>query len=392
MDTCCVDCGRLPAVAHLSQFAGADGVSECHLTVRPTAYASIESQLDVTLQAYHNALDFLGLNRDTAVLRRFFCSDVANQAGALEARPFANPRDTEAPCAVSWVGQAPAPPAKVALWAYHLRDAAGPLTKTLDDHTVTLRRGDLTHHWTTGVVQPDAESSYDQTLGILAQYEDTLRGRGLSLAEDVVRTWLFVRDIDTHYQGMVKARREIFAERGLTAATHFIASTGVEGQAAQPGALVSMDAHAMSGLRPGQVAFLAAPKHLSPTHIYGVTFERGATISYRDRRHVLISGTASIDEDGHILHLGDVGRQLDRALENIAALLQEGGATFEDVGAFIVYVRDPSDLVTAEQQMRARFGHTPMTVVVGPVCRPGWLIEVECEAVVAASSPEMPRF
>ena len=39
-----------------------------------------------------------------------------------------------------------------------------------------------------------------------------------------------------------------------------------------------MDAYAIGGVESAQIEFLAAPDHLSPTHTYGVTFERGTSV------------------------------------------------------------------------------------------------------------------
>ncbi len=120
--------------------------------------------------------------------------------------------------------------------------------------------------------------------------------------------------------------------------------------------------------------------HLIPTHAYGVAFERGSRVTWKDGDLILISGTASIDARGQILHAGDVVRQADRLLENIAALLAEGGAHLEDVRHFIVYLRDPADHLRIQEYMSVRFPHTPFVIVRAPVCRPGWLIEMECMA------------
>jgi len=123
-----------------------------------------------------------------------------------------------------------------------------------------------------------------------------------------------------------------------------------------------------------------------------VTFERATSIAYRDRKHVLISGTASIDKEGQIVHPGDVSRQLDRTLENVEALLAQAGAALSDMGLFIVYVRDHTDCEMARRRMRERFATAPIEVVVAPVCRPGWLIEAEGMAVIAADNPNLPEF
>ena len=387
-----LDCGVIPASVNISCFKGQSGVNEYHLMVHPNEYSSFEMQLEWVFKAYYQALDSLGLDMQTALLRRFFCSDLANQAALLKTRPFANPCNTGEPCAVSWVRQPPVGAAKVALWAYHVSDPGCKPDKIQDDTSVTFRRGELSHHWTTGITCLNGDTSYAQTRGIFERYETFLKARGMSLADNVIRTWLFVQDVDANYQGMVAARKEFFAQRGLTKDTHFIASTGIEGTHADIAAKVTMDAYAISGLRREQIKFLAAPEHLSPTHIYGVTFERGTSIAYRDRKHVIISGTASIDRDGEILYPGDVSRQLDRTIENVEALLKQAGGTLKDMCVLIVYIRDPSDQALMRHAMRERFGNVPMEVVTAPVCRSGWLVEVEGKAIVAASNAELPLF
>jgi enamine deaminase RidA (YjgF/YER057c/UK114 family) len=155
---------------------------------------------------------------------------------------------------------------------------------------------------------------------------------------------------------------------------------------------VLLDAYAISGIELEQIEFISALDHLSHTHVYGVTFERATSVAYRDRKHVLISGTASINHEGQILHEGDVSRQLDRTLENVEALLNQADATLADLCHFIVYVRDHIDCEMAERRMRAEFPTAPCQVVVAPVCRPGWLIEVEGMAIISADNPHLPEF
>jgi enamine deaminase RidA (YjgF/YER057c/UK114 family) len=392
MDFYACDCGALRAWANISCFKGHGGADEYHLMVHPTEYGSFETQLKYVFEAYLKALESVGLDMKTSIMRRFFCSDLVNQAALLEANSLSNSRNGDGSCAVSWVCQPPSIPAKTALWAYHVKDRDCEPEKTQAGPSFTLRRGRLAHHWTTGITCSTADTSYGQTQGILQQYETLLKTYGLSLADNVIRTWFFVQDVDANYQGLVRARREFFAERGLTKDTHFVASTGVGGGNADIAAKVTMDAYAVSGLRPEQITFLAAPDHLSPTHIYGVTFERGTSVSYRDRKHVILSGTASVDRDGRILHAGDVLHQLERTIENMQALLAQAGAGLKDMCMLIVYVRDPGDQAVVRRRMRERFGDVPMQITAAAVCRPGWLVEVEGTAIIPESNPELPAF
>lgn len=384
--------GRVPVMLEVSRFRGASGVEEVHLTATPTAEGPLAAQLGWLHDAWHAALDALQLDAHSAVLRRLFCSDIADHADAVAAPPLGVTGSNGAACAVSRIGQAPTRPAKVALWAHHLRDPDGPLDKRSAGDAVTLARGGLRHHWSCGLIDTARDTTCGQTADVFARYENHLEDWQMTLADHVVRTWLFVRDIDHEYGAVVSARRELFTQRGLTPLTHYIASTGIEGEPAAPTARLSMDAYAIEGLQPAQVTYIKAPKHLSPTHLYGVTFERATAIDYADRRQVLVSGTASIDRRGQIVHPGDAAGQVERTLDNIDALLQTAGASGRDLSVLIAYLRYASDEQVVRRRIRARHGGVPLIVVRGAVCRPGWLVEVEAQATARVANPDLPPF
>jgi len=214
----------------------------------------------------------------------------------------------------------------------------------------------------------------------------------MKLSDNVIRTWFFVKNIDTDYMEFAKDRKEFFEKNGLTPATHFIASTGVEGSGTNIKARILLDAYSIAGIKPDQIQFLSDSRYLSPTYIYGVTFERGVVINYRDRKHIMISGTASINKKGDIVYPGNVVKQLHRTLKNIEVLLKNAHAGFNDVCVFIVYVRDASDVKIIYNEMRKNFCNVPIQFVVASVCRPGWLVEIECQAICDAVNPDFPDF
>ena len=146
-----------------------------------------------------------------------------------------------------------------------------------------------------------------------------------------------------------------------------------------------------NGLRTEQQRYLYAPTHLNRTSDYGVTFERGTLIQYGDRNHVLISGTASINNRGEVLHVGDIRLQTLRMWENVEKLLAEGGMTYDNVMQIVVYLRDGADYSLVSDMMRERFPRIPYVITLAPVCRPTWLVEMECVAVKATSN-DFPDF
>lgn len=371
------------SMAEISKFEVEGGVTEYHVMVHATRPdQSFQEQLDAVLNAYYNLID-TELKGASSVIKRYFLSDAANQYDTLLASV------PEAPaCACSVVEQAPLNGTKVALWAYLLTDiGAG----SFNEELYRVQHGTYTHLWG-GTSVSHAPSSEEQTSLLLKHYVMQLLSNGGHLADDCIRTWFFVQNVDVNYAGVVKARNEEFFTQNLTSKTHFISSTGINGRNADPSVLVQLDTYAVLGLKPEQIKFLYAPTHLNPTYEYGVSFERGTRVDYGDRRQVFISGTASIDNKGNVLHVGDIRRQTERMWENVDALLSEAECGFEDVGQMIVYLRDVADYAVVNEMFEKRFPGIPRVIVHAPVCRPGWLIEMECMATKEVKNEEYPCY
>lgn len=348
------------------------GVSEYHVMIHATRpEATYEEQLNAVVDTYCQLRES-ELQGAVAIFKRYFLSDAANQADMLLALS-AECSD----CALSVVEQPPLNGTKIALWVYLQK---GVETQVLHNGLFEVRHGAYRHLWGGGSFNRAANSEYQMRL-LLNDYAMQLMEEGCTLADNCLRTWIFVQNVDCNYAGVVKARNEMFVTQNLTENTHYIASTGIGGRHADPKALVMLDAFAVAGLKPGQIKYLYARTHLNPTYEYGVSFERGTAVDYDDRRQVLISGTASINNRGEVMYAGDVRRQTERMWENVEALLKEADCGFGDVGHIIVYLRDIADYAVVKEMFDKRFPDTPRVITLAPVCRPGWLVEMECMAV-----------
>lgn len=226
------------------------------------------------------------------------------------------------------------------------------------------------------------KNSYIQTIQLFDKYLKLIEEQGFTLKEHCVRTWIYVADIDVNYEGMVKARNDIFHQQGLTADTHFIASTGIGGDSHVRNASVAIDFLTYPQIKECDKTYLKALDHLNPTHEYGVSFERATSLRHGGRQSIFVSGTASIDDKGEVVYPGDVVRQAGRLLENIGALLKDGNATMKEMGYFIIYLRDISDYQVIEKFMRTAYPAIPHIIVEAKVCRPEWLIEMEGVAII----------
>ena len=355
----------------ISKFEVDNGVGEYHVMIHATRPAqTFQEQLDYVLNPYYNLLE-TQLEGASSVIKRYFLSDAANQYETLLSSV------PEAPaCACSVVEQSPLNGTKIALWVY-LQKGIG--AGTFANGLYKVQHGAYTHLWG-GTSISHAPNSEEQTSLMLKEYVMQLLSNGGNLLNNCVRTWFFVQNVDVNYAGVVKARNEEFYTQNLTNKTHFISSTGINGRNADPKVLVQLDTYAVLGIKPEQMQFLYAPEYLNPTYEYGVSFERGTRMDYGDRRQVFISGTASIDNKGNVLYLGDIRKQTERMWQNVEALLQEAECSFDHVGQMIVYLRDTADYAVVNKMFEERFPGIPKVIVHAPVCRPGWLIEMECMA------------
>ncbi|MBQ7206453.1 MAG: hypothetical protein IJS01_01515 [Lentisphaeria bacterium] len=305
---------------------------------------------------------------------RFHLSDIANQEAAL--RNCLARRGLSG--ATACVGQAPACGARAGLEAYFVSRAR--VTHPREDASCVETSAGRVLFFNTPVL--GSRGSGPQMTEEFAEAEKVIASFGGRVADNLQRTWIYCRDIDNNYAGLVAARREFFAERGLVPETHFIASTGIEGSSHPHDRLVRMDSLALFGHRPEQIRYLHAPEHLSPTHVYGVTFERGTRIVFGDRSHLYISGTASIDREGRILYERDVVRQTRRLLENVEALLQAGESSLDDICQAVIYLRDPADYPAVRAIIDEALPEQAARLIVrGSVCRPAWLVEMDAIAV-----------
>ena len=129
-------------------------------------------------------------------------------------------------------------------------------------------------------------------------------------------------------------------------------------------------------------------KVLNEAYDYGSAFSRGMRIELGNFVVLLISGTASIDEQGRTLHVGDLRAQTRRTFENIAALLASEGATWKDIVRTTCYLRDIERDYKAFNEERGAFykeqGLNPLPASTGIqaiLCRPDLLIEIEAIAM-----------
>ncbi len=310
---------------------------------------------------------------DMLVFVRFHVSDVSNQQPILEevARRLG--------CLIAVVGQAPTNRSHLAVEAYALSGGIVAYCEAESRIRILLDNYELLYFNKSELA---STGSHDQMNEEFLHAQRILGEFGGTIKSNLQRTWIYCRDIDNNYEGLVVARRELFEQQGLNQETHYIASTGIEGMSHPWDRLVRMDGFALFGHQQEQIDYMSAPDNLSPTHLYGVTFERGTRIVFGDRSKFYVSGTASIDCEGKVMHVQDVAKQTHRVVDNVIALMERHCGALSDLKQAVVYLRDPADSDVVESVLRERLPQSlPRIMVYGSVCRPEWLVEMEAVGV-----------
>jgi len=125
-----------------------------------------------------------------------------------------------------------------------------------------------------------------------------------------------------------------------------------------------------------------------------VSFVRGMRVELGNCVMLLISGTASVDENGESIHPGDVGAQTRRAFENIEGLLASEGADWHDIVRTTCYMADFreyqvfNDVRNEFYEERGLDPYPASTCVEARICRPELLVEIEAMAIIPQSRAE----
>jgi enamine deaminase RidA (YjgF/YER057c/UK114 family) len=107
-------------------------------------------------------------------------------------------------------------------------------------------------------------------------------------------------------------------------------------------------------------------------------------------RTIYCAGQTSVDGDGNPLHEGDMAGQISQALDNVEAVLREGGASLADVVRLNYYTTDVDAFLAAQDVLVTRLreaGCRPSATLLGVsrLAFPPLLVEIEATAIADAN-------
>ncbi|MBN4060943.1 hypothetical protein JYU15_00755 [bacterium AH-315-I18] len=231
-----------------------------------------------------------------------------------------------------------------------------------------------------GLFADEADSPADQTLTVFNHATQLLKQSGGTF-DSVARTWLWLKEICNWYDDLNRVRNNRFIEHGLIApqtkqSCRLPASTGI-GLYGINGAAITMDIIALPG-REDQIQYIEAGGDQHSAYEYGSAFSRAAIAPMPGGNTVFISGTAAIDHHGITENIGQIPAQVDKTITHVQSLLHDLNSDDQQVCFALVYCKT----VEVQQYFLQQYKNLPwpMITMIGDVCRPDLLFEVEVTA------------
>jgi enamine deaminase RidA (YjgF/YER057c/UK114 family) len=233
---------------------------------------------------------------------------------------------------------------------------------------------------------PSQADRYHEAGDMFDRAQRILEQDGLGF-ENVLRTWIYLSKILDWYGEFNRARNARFTEYGILGHSekenteaeqiYMPASTGILGENPH-NAAGTMDVLAVSPDSENiSLAHTTGVQQMSP-YRYGSAFSRAMTLKENDVTHILLSGTASIDEHGKTVFLDDTKKQIRKTFEVVEALIEKEGATLQDINEATVFLKSDDD-IELYWQTAEKFGVTdlPAIFIVADVCRADLLFEID---------------
>ena len=377
-----------------------DGVRYVFVTAAPTHPGTLAEQADSVLKAIQTHFQAEGVFR-SIVMQSVFVKRVEDQAVCRRIVEDFHGQDLPA---TTYIPQQPCDGSLVSVEAWGVGTIRGELAiERPSNGMVIVRHNGVLWAYVADIGPETATGSvYERSFCAFRSADERLAFAGLRF-EDVVRTWLYLGDIlgtggqTDRYSELNRARADHYQNRrfgsGLIPTGWdkpvFPASTaiGVDGRD------VAMSCIALRTNR-SDVALLPLenPRQTSAydyAHQHEAErpkFVRAMAVVAGELVTTFVSGTASITAS-RSRHDDDAEQQTRQSLDNIEALLAVDnfrchgalgvGATLDDLAVARVYIKRQTDYSAVRTTCQARLGDLPISYVLGDICRPELLVEIE---------------
>jgi enamine deaminase RidA (YjgF/YER057c/UK114 family) len=217
----------------------------------------------------------------------------------------------------------------------------------------------------------------------LEALEAALNAAGMDMT-NIARTWFYNNNLLEWYDAFNAARTHFYRERGVFDKV-LPASTGIGAKNPHEAALVAGAEAVVFKHADSRVEAVISPLQNQALK-YGSAFSRAVEITTPQERRLIVSGTASINEQGKTVYEGDIGAQIRHTMKVVEALLGSRQMSWSNVIRAIAYVKQPGFAKDFSQYLASSaLPALPWITAHSEVCRDNLLFEIEVDAAKIAA-------
>ena len=119
------------------------------------------------------------------------------------------------------------------------------------------------------------------------------------------------------------------------------------------------------------------------TQVMGA-YSNGLKVDVGDSEIIFVTGQIAMDKDGNVVAPNDIVAQTEFVFQNIQKILEEGGASLDDVVKTVIYVRDISkfkDISAVRNKYFAKAKPVSTLIEINKTVKEGCDIEIEVIAI-----------
>jgi len=206
--------------------------------------------------------------------------------------------------------------------------------------------------------------------------------------DNVVRTWIYMKDVLSDYKKFNDARIEFFEKNKIDFSIHsntLPSSTCIGGSSCEFRD-IHLDLYCVKSNDNKQITSRIYNKMqkepAGSNYLFNPTFARGTAVITKDYIEIQISGTASIDSNGNTIYHNDPYNQIKTTFLNVKEILGQYGLDFSDICQSTCFFKD-KNYYSDYLKVKEEFGleNTNFTFVENHVCRDNLLFEFDGFAV-----------
>lgn len=202
--------------------------------------------------------------------------------------------------------------------------------------------------------------------------------------KDLVRTWIYLKDINNSYPEFNSSRNDFFNQVGIdfSSDSNLLPASTCIGSMLDGDKNISIDLLCIDARMPypvrKRIYNSLQNEAEGENYLFKPSFSRGMLLEDLEHKEIQISGTASVNKSGKTIFIDDCAKQFDQTLKNMNQLLSINNMSFSDIVESTCFFKNLNYQKKLNREIPEDVSDT---IVEADVCRDNLLTEIDGIAI-----------